>query len=166
MEAMMRARRSIIQVIGALLVSLGMPIEVARAADNSVVGNLIGAWGGSGRISYTDGSSESIRCNAYYSGGGNALSMAIQCKSDSNAIHVRSKLRIDGARASGEWEERTFNANGTASGRVDGSSMSLSLGGGGFSGSMSVSFGKSSHTVSISTQGIAMNKATMNFSRR
>lgn len=166
MESLMRARRRSGHIAAALLGSLSMLVDVASAADASLVGSLIGAWGGSGRISYTDGSSESIRCNAYYTGGGNTLNMAIQCKSDSNAIHVRSKLRIDGSRASGEWEERTFNANGIASGRVDGSSMSLSLGGGGFTGSMSVSFGKSSHNVNISTQGIAMSRATMSFSRR
>lgn len=166
MTSRMQARRSLGQLIAALLALLVVPFGEIHAIEAPVIATLAGSWGGSGRISYTDGSSESIRCNAYYTGGGNTLNMAIQCKSNSNAIHVRSKLRIDGARASGEWEERTFNANGTASGRVDGSSMSLSLGGGGFTGTMSVSFGKSSHSVSISTQGIAMSKATMSFSRR
>lgn len=158
--------RSFGQLAVALMALLMAPFGNVHAVESSAVGTLIGSWGGSGRISYTDGSSENIHCNAYYTGGGNTLNMAIQCKSDSKAIHVRSKLRIDGSRASGDWEERTFNANGTASGRVDGGSMSLSLGGGGFTGSMSVSFGKSSHNVSISTQGIAMSKATMSFSRR
>ena len=166
MTSRMQARRSLGQLIAALLALLVVPFGEIHAIEAPVIATLAGSWGGSGRISYTDGSSESIRCNAYYTGGGNTLNMAIQCKSNSNAIHVRSKLRIDGARASGEWEERTFNANGTASGRVDGSSMSLSLGGGGFTGTRSVSFGKSSHSVSISTQGIAMSKATMSFSRR
>jgi hypothetical protein len=155
-------------VAAAVLTAISMPgpIQPVRAAGSDAVQTLIGSWGGSGRITYTDGSSESLRCNAYYTGGGSTLNMAIQCKSDKNTIHVRSKLRVDGARASGEWEERTFNASGTASGRVDGSSLSLSLGGGGFTGTMSVSFSKSSHDVSISTQGIAMRRATMSFSRR
>jgi hypothetical protein len=137
-----------------------------HAVENSVVATLVGSWSGSGRIQYTDGSSESIRCTAYYTGGGSELRMAIQCQSESNSIHMRSRLRIDGARASGDWEERTFNANGSASGRVGGSSMSLSLSGGGFTGSMSVSFSKSQHSVSISTQGIGMSKATIGFNRR
>lgn len=143
-----------------------MPTTVTKAADSSAVSTLLGAWGGGGRISYTDGSGESIRCTGYYSGGGNALNLSIQCKSDARDVHVRSKLRINGSNASGEWEERTFNASGQASGRTSGNSMSLSLTGGGFSGSMSVSFSKSSHTVTISTQGIGMSKASINFSRR
>lgn len=146
------------------MILLGLSISV-QAAEN-VVTTLAGSWSGSGRIQYTDGSSESLRCTAYYTGGGNELRMAIQCQSQSNSIHMRSRLRIDGARASGDWEERTFNANGSASGRVGGDSMSLSLSGGGFTGSMSVSFSKSQHSVSISTQGIGMSKATIGFNRR
>jgi hypothetical protein len=138
----------------------------ASAAETSTVATLAGSWGGTGRISYTDGTSEGIRCNAYYSASGNQLTMAIQCKSDSNALHVRSKLRIDGSRVSGDWEERTFNANGNGSGRVSGNSMSLNLTGGGFNGSMSVNYSKASHSVTIATQGIAMSRATMTFTRR
>jgi len=44
--------------------------------------------------------------------------------------------------------------------------MSLSIEGGGLSGSMSVNFSKSSHTVTVNTQGIAMSKATMSFGRQ
>ena len=91
---------------------------------------------------------------------------AIECKSDSRAIHIRSKLRIEGSRVSGDWEERTFNATGSASGSAGANTMSLNLTGGGFTGSMSISFSKSSHIVSISTQGIGMSWARINFGRR
>ena len=145
---------------------LGGLLATGPASAQSEVSNLIGGWNGSGRIYYTDGSSEGIRCTAYYTGGGSDLGIAIQCRSDKNPIHIRSKLRISGGRASGNWEERTFNASGSVSGSVSASSMALSIAGGGFSGSMSVTLGKSSHKVTISTQGIAMSRATMNFRRR
>ncbi len=153
---------------GAALVAtlICLPVHNARAAGDSAVSTLVGSWGGSGRISYTDGSSEAIRCSAYYTGGGNALNMVIQCKSDKNPIHIRSKLRIQGSNASGDWEERTFNASGSVSGTVSASSMSLNISGGGFDGSMSVSFGMSSHTVNVTTKGIAMSRANMSFSRK
>ena len=110
--------------------------------------------------------SEGISCNAYYTGGERELSMAIQCRSEKNPIHIRSKLRIDGRRISGAWEERTFNATGTASGSIGASTINLSVSGGGFSGSMAVSVSRSSHQVSITTQGIAMSRATIGFRRR
>lgn len=160
-------RRHVSKIAAAGFATLAMlPFLPAQAFAQSAVTTLIGSWGGSGRITYTDGSSEGIRCTAYYSGSGSELRMAIQCKSDKNPINIRSRLRIEGGHASGDWEERTFNASGTASGTIGASSMSLSISGGGFSGSMAVSFSKSSHNVTISTQGIAMRRATMSFSRR
>lgn len=150
----------------ALLLAAWGTASIANAAPQDAVATLVGSWSGSGRISYTDGSSEGIRCTAYYTGGGSTLKLAIQCKSDKNPIHLRSQLRISGSRASGDWEERTFNASGTASGTISANSLSLSVSGGGFTGSMGVSISKSSHTVTITTQGIPMTRATMNFSRR
>ena len=155
-------------VAGAALIAplACVPVQSAHAASDNPVSILAGSWGGSGRISYTDGSSEAIRCSAYYNGGGKSLNMVVQCKSDKNPIHIRSKLQIDGSHASGDWEERTFNASGSVSGSVNSSSMSLNISGGGFEGSMSVSFGKTTHTVNVTTKGIAMSRANMNFSRR
>jgi hypothetical protein len=153
---------------GALVTGvLAMAFIGGAAADASTaVSTLLGSWSGNGRITYTDGASEGIHCNAYYSGGGNELKMAIQCQSEKNPIHIRSQLRIDGNRVSGSWEERTFNATGAASGSIGSGSMSLNVSGGGFTGTMSVSFGKSSHSISIATKGIAMSRATMRFSKR
>ncbi|MEZ5852377.1 MAG: hypothetical protein R3D68_17225 [Hyphomicrobiaceae bacterium] len=149
-------------------VAVGVPMLVAGVtlATASPVSTLSGSWGGSGRITYTDGSTEGINCSAYYSGGSSELKMAIQCRSDRNPIHIRSQLRISGSRATGTWEERTFNASGSASGSITGNNMSLKVSGGGFNGTMSVHIGQSSHTVNITTQGIAMRSATMNFSKR
>ena len=160
------AKRSSDWFVSGLLLTLGIAVAVpALAADAIAVSTLAGSWSGSGRISYTDGSSESIRCTANYTGGGSDLRMAIQCKSDKNPINIRSRLRIEGRRATGDWEERTFNVSGTASGSAGPSSLSLNVSGGGFSGSMAVSFSKSSHNVTISTQGIAMSRASMSFTR-
>ena len=152
----------------ASLAILGLAMTVGAStghAESSAVASLIGSWAGSGHISFTDGRTENIHCNGYCTGGGSALKMAIQCKSDTNTIHIRSSLKIDGAHVSGEWEERTFNASGTASGSVGNGSMSIGLTGGGFAGSMSVSFSRSSQSVSISTQGIALSKVNIRLSR-
>ncbi|HRK19012.1 MAG TPA: hypothetical protein PK970_08650 [Hyphomicrobiaceae bacterium] len=147
----------------ALLLALS---QAGSAMAQSAVSNLLGNWSGSGRISYTDGSSEAIRCNAYNTGGGSEVRMAIQCRSEKNPIHIRSQLKIDGGRASGQWEERTFNAAGTASGSASSSNVNLSITGGGLTGAMAVSISRSSLTITITTQGIPMNRATMNLSRQ
>lgn len=142
-----------------------MPALPVRASEGTVA-TLLGSWAGNGRITYTDGSSEGISCNAYYTGSASDLRMAIQCKSDKNPIHIRSTLRVAGSRVTGTWEERTFNASGAASGSTSAGAMKLDVTGGGFSGTMTVAISKATHTVSITTTGIAMSKATMNFSKR
>ena len=111
------------------------------------------------------GKVENIHCTANYTGGGSELGMAIQCKSETNPIHIRSKLKIAGGRASGEWEERTFNASGTATGKVSDGNMTFSVSGGGFNGTMTVTFSKTDHTVVIVTHGIGMSKASIGFKR-
>ena len=150
----------------AIMLASIMVAASAQAVETDAVGTLLGPWGGSGRITYTDGSTEGISCTADYTGGGKELRMGIRCKSERNPIEIRSKLRIDGARASGEWEERTFNASGSAAGTAGTNSLSIRIEGGGLTGSMVVSFSKSSHTILISTQGIAMRGVKVSFGRR
>lgn len=148
-----------------VLAALQMPNTMAHAGPGAAE-RLVGSWAGSGRLYYTDGSSEGISCNAYYTGGGSELTMAIQCRSERNPIHVRSKLRVSGGHLSGAWEERTFNAAGTAEGSMGSNAINLQVSGGGFSGSMAVSVSGSSHSVNITTQGIAMSRAVISFRKR
>jgi hypothetical protein len=145
---------------------LAVLTAMASTQADPGLGNLVGSWSGSGRLHYTGGSSEGIRCTAYYTLQSSAFSLAIQCRSEKNPIHIRSKLKISGKRLSGDWEERTFNAAGTATGTVSGDRINLNVDGGGFTGSMTVSIGRATHSVRIETKGIAMSRATMDFRKR
>jgi hypothetical protein len=147
---------------------LVLAIAAGGAATSSAVtlfDTLMGAWSGSGQIRYDDGQSEGVRCTAYYSGSGERLRLAIRCKSDSTEVEIRGLLARQGEKLSGTWEERTFNAAGEASGRVAGDKLSLSVTGGGFSGSMTVTYAGSRQTVTISTQGIRMRSVNVTLGR-
>jgi hypothetical protein len=153
-------------LVGAVTVVLAMlllPIEPSRA-DPSPFDTLLGSWGGTGEIRLDKGRRERIKCNAYYTGGGSQLGLAIRCNSDSYKIEIRSKLSYSGGRLSGNWEERTFNATGSASGTATPSRISLSIRGG-VSGTMVVSYTKSRQSVSISTQGIALQGVSITLGR-
>jgi hypothetical protein len=155
---------------GALVGSslLVLAIAAGGAATSGAVtlfDTLMGAWSGSGQIRYDDGQSEGVRCTAYYSGSGERLRLAIRCKSDSTEVEIRGLLARQGEKLSGTWEERTFNAAGEASGRVAGDKLSLSVTGGGFSGSMTVTYAGSRQTVTISTQGIRMRSVNVTLGR-
>jgi hypothetical protein len=125
---------------------------------------LLGTWRGSGQIELSDGKSERLKCNAYYTGGGSQLGMAIRCQRESSNVEIRSKLSQSGSRITGTWEERTFNAEGSASGQATGDKISLQISGG-VTGTMLVSYTSSRQSVAIATQGIALKSVTIDLSR-
>lgn len=139
--------------------------SAVAAPANSSFDGLLGAWSGSGQVRYQSGDIEGIRCNAYYTGGGRKLALAIRCKSATNDIEVRGALTHQGEKLSGTWEERTFNASGGASGQMAAGRMTLSIEGGGFSGTMSVSYSGARQTVAITTQGIPMKSVSVTLTK-
>jgi len=140
-----------------------VPWPSSWAASNAF-DTLLGSWRGNGQILLSDGRTERLKCNAYYTGGGSQLGMAIRCQSESSNVEIRSKLSQTGGRISGTWEERTYNAEGTASGKATDDKISLQISGG-VTGTMQVSFSKSSQSVAISTQGIALKSVTIDLTR-
>jgi len=146
----------------ATLVMAPWPVPTAAAANPFDV--LLGSWRGSGQIKLSDGRTERLKCNAYYTGGGSQLGMAIRCQSESSNVEIRSKLSQSGSQISGTWEERTFNASGTASGQASSDRITLQISGG-VSGTMRVSYSGSRQSVAISTQGIALKSVTIDLTR-
>ena len=125
---------------------------------------LLGSWRGGGQMELSEGKTERLKCNAYYTGGGSRLGVAIRCQSEISNIEFRSKLSQTGGRINGTWEERTYNAEGTASGQATSGNINLAISGG-VTGSMLVSFGASRQSVSISTQGIALKGVSIDLTR-
>ena len=103
------------------------PFKSSHAGDGNPFDTLLGSWRGNGQIALTDGKTERLKCNAYYTGGGSQLGMAIRCQSESSNVEIRSKLSQSGGRISGTWEERTYNAQGNASGQASTGKISLSI---------------------------------------
>lgn len=135
----------------------------SKVASASAVDGLIGSWRGSGTARYTSGT-ERLSCNAYYTGGGSSLRLAVICNSPSSQVHIRSNLSVSGGKLSGSWEERTFNAQGRASGSVTPSRLSIRISGT-VNGSMTVNYTKSRQSVSISTTGTSLRGVSMALSR-
>lgn len=122
--------------------------EAAGAA--SLVDVLTGTWSGRGQVAFEGGSREDLTCRAFYSNSGSALSIAIRCASTSYKTEIRSKLQLSGNSLSGEWEERNFNAAGSASGSLSGNTILLRIRGA-IDGSMTINQVGGRQTVTIST---------------
>jgi len=117
----MRLRRQSVllnTILIALVVVALTPGEVSNARTKNPFDSLLGTWTGSGRLVLQGGQREDIKCNAYYTGGGSKLRLAVRCASASYKVEIRSKLTRAGDEISGTWEERTYNAAGSVSGRV------------------------------------------------
>lgn len=143
-------------------------LAIASAAQAaSPFGALKGSWSGSGSIQFEGGQSERLRCNAYYTSTADdtVLGLAIRCASASNKIEIRGRLNYQNGSVSGVWEERTFNATGTASGQASDGRVSLRLAGA-IPGAMNVTVSKSRQNVSISAQGSALKAVRIGLSRR
>ena len=153
-----------LRLLTALVLTVALVSSWSSWAAASPFDTLLGSWRGSGQILLSDGRTERLKCNAYYTGGGSRLGIAIRCQSESSNVEIRSKLSQTGGRISGTWEERTFNAEGTASGKATGNKISLQITGG-VTGTMEVSFSRSRQSVAISTQGIALKRVTINLTR-
>jgi hypothetical protein len=135
--------------------------QAAAGFADTLFDSLRGSWSGSGQIRYDDGTTEGIRCTAYYTGEGAQLRLAIRCESGTNKVEIRGQLTAQGETLSGTWEERTFNAGGEAKGRVSADKMSLAVIGGGFKGAMSVSTTGGKQSVNIYAEGIKMKSVSI-----
>lgn len=128
---------------------------------------LLGSWGGSGTMKLQDGSSRRLNCNTYYTGGGSQLGMVIRCTGDNdNKIEIRSKLTLSGGQLSGRWEERTYNAEGSVSGKAGNDRITMAITGGGLTGNMAVTYSSNRQDVAITTQGIPLTGVNIRLSRQ
>ena len=137
----------------------------ARTTLSQDLSRLLGTWSGKGKIVFKADKAESIKCNAYNRGEGSELRPVIRCASPSYKIEIRSKLQKVGNKLSGIWEERTYNATGTATGRITSSTLSVAISGGGFRGEMDVSYTWSRQTVRITTEGFDMKSVDISLLR-
>ncbi len=157
-------RLSLLRLIPAFAAAALVLVPVAAADAGTPFDTLIGSWRGSGQIELDQGRKERLKCNAYYTGGGSQLRMAILCQSESSNVQIRSALSESGGRITGTWEERTFNAEGNASGQVTGGKISLAIAGG-VTGTMIVTYTSSRQSVAISTQGVALKSVSIDLTR-
>jgi len=143
-----------------------MAAGLTEARAETPFQTLAGTWSGSGQIRLDNGKTEALKCRAFYTQKETAaLGIALRCASASNKIELRANLNQTGGQVDGSWEERTFNAAGTVSGKVSSSRINLSITGGTFSGSMNVAITGARHSVSIETNGIGLRAVNISLSR-
>jgi hypothetical protein len=116
---------------------------------------LAGNWAGSGTISMESGTRERIRCRATYSiaPGGDSLTQALRCASDSYKFDVDSTVTANGGSISGSWTETTRNATGNVTGSINGPVIEVLVTGVGFTAGISILTRDGMQAVAIQPSG-------------
>ena len=159
--SLLRGTTTVLAASAMAVLMIGVP-----AVAGSPFSALVGTWSGKGTARLEGGKSERLSCKGYYSSsGGSELKLNIICANASTKVELRSVLKYSGGRVTGTWEERNYNQTGTITGSADDSKMRLTIGGGGLTGSLSVSIGGATQSVSLSTQGSALKGVNIDFAR-
>lgn len=108
-----------VAVATALAVAAAPGVDAAPQAVGPFA-SIEGWWGGKGRLRFTDGKTEDVKCRATYfiEGEGNELKQTIRCASQSGKIEVVSRVRHADGQLSGEWAEAMYNVSGVLEGEV------------------------------------------------
>ena len=161
------ATRVLARGLAALCAIAGLAFSSDHASAEGPFAGLTGTWRGAAQIKLQSGNAETLKCNAYYTpkGSGTELGIAIRCASSSNKIELRAQLVHSGGQVSGRWEERTYNAAGDVTGQANDGRLSLSIDGGAFKGSMAVRTTGASQSVTIKTEGVALQGVNISLSK-
>ncbi len=164
------ARRAAWWVAAALLACAGAGGHAqgsASAAGPGPFANMSGSWSGAGVITLSSGSRERIRCRATYAAaeGGNTLSLALRCASDSYKFELRGNAVHDNGGITGTWSEATRNAAGQIIGKVSGNQIQARTDGQTFAALLSMSTQGNRQSISIRSPGSEMSDVTISLSR-
>lgn len=101
------------------------------------------------------GQVERLSCNTYYTEkeSGKQISLVIRCANPSSGkIEMRGILEHSDGKLKGTWEERTYNATGTASGGITGNQIHLSFEGA-LNGTLTTLMDKDTQSIFIRSRG-------------
>lgn len=113
------ARKSFAFAIMAGVVAVSLQASDARA--DGPLSHFAGHWRGTGKITTSNGTKESITCKGVFSVGdaGASLTQTLVCASASYKVNVSSQAQAQGGKLSGTWSETTRNVTGAVTGTIN-----------------------------------------------
>ncbi|MGI9350232.1 MAG: hypothetical protein ACR2O3_01605 [Rhizobiaceae bacterium] len=148
-----------------LMICAFEPIQSSFADINDPFTDLRGKWKGTGLMTLKDGTRYRLNCTSQYTGSATQLVLVINCTSSFNKIEMNAKLSEFAGHLRGVWEEKTYRALGTISGKISEKKISFRIAGNMW-GKMIVSYSMNKQKVSIETRGIPLETVKINMKRR
>jgi hypothetical protein len=149
--------RNVSLAIVALAASISMAAHPSVAAT---IDDLPGRWSGWGTISLPSGSSEQLKCIATYfvNDGGASMVQNLRCASSSYKIDATAKLKLASGVMTGEWEEKTYSAIGSVTGKTTSDGFNLDIKGDKFTAVLAVTSTNCKQSVTITPTGLDISK--------
>ena len=129
---------------------------------------LLGWWIGKGRLGFTSGKTEEVKCRATYvlADNNDRLRQVVRCASPSGKVEVESTIAAAGDSLSGTWRERTYNFNGQLEGQTVPNGFRVAVTGDDVKANMTVLVRGDRHVVEIQFSESTLVGLTMIFRRR
>lgn len=105
-----------------------------------------------------------MSCRGSYTGNSYRIKMALRCFGSGNQVSINGLMRSTRGKVTGSWRENNFSLGGQVSGSASKGRVRLGISGG-VNGSMSMSFNRTSQTVTVSTSGVSLQRVTMRVRR-
>lgn len=138
----------------ALLVASGAAAQVRQAK----LDEFSGYWSGLGTVTWTNGSTEQVKCVATYRPAADIVRQSLRCASQGYSISAAVELKVAGSDVSGTWEEKTYSANGAITGKVNDRGFVLSIVGPTFTADMTVDHTTCKQAIDIAPKGIDVSR--------
>ena len=137
------------------------------SASAATIDDLPGRWSGWGTISLPSGSSEQVKCIATYflNDGGASMVQNLRCASSSYKIDATAKLKIASGALTGEWEEKTYSALGSVTGKTTSDGFNLAIKGDTFTATLAVSSTNCKQSVTITPIGLDIAKIAISLGK-
>ena len=135
----------------ALMLSVG----ASHAQSAGPFAGFDGNWTGTGSVSLSNGTTESIRCKADYKVAASGLNLKqnLHCASDSYKFDLSSDVTSQGDRISGNWSEKSRNIFGNLQGTAGGGQIDVFVEASGFAANLNLRTNGTKQVVSIDSKG-------------
>lgn len=150
-----------------IIVSGQMPVAAQELDVAKPFRPLLGWWIGHGRLGFTNGETEMVKCRATYRNmqTGNDLRQVVRCASASGKVEVQSLIALQGEQLSGTWSEKKYNFSGDLSGQTVPGGFRVKVSGSDVKANMTVVVRGDRHLVEIQFSESTLIGLTMVFSR-
>ena len=99
----------------------------APAQEASPFANLAGRWLGEGRLGYTGGKTDTVKCRVTYFVSETQVRQTIRCATEGDTVEVQSVITHVSGSINGTWRELSRNWSGELSGSVTANGFKVAI---------------------------------------